>query len=127
MALRDRPYTVAGVPGSFRGKLFPRASMNIMHSSFAVYFLGKVPEEVKKPESPAWNKGKITYCESSKEVTEAYLAQFQAETETFFKERLLEMVDDGLLAILIPCRPEGMAVSESMLMQMVECVCSAIY
>lgn len=54
---QDRSYAVAGVPGSFQGKLFPRASMNIMHSSFAHHFLSKVPEEVKMPDTPARNKG----------------------------------------------------------------------
>lgn len=80
---RDRLYTVAGVPGSFHGKLFPGASMDVMHSSYALHWLSKVPEAVKRPGSPSWNKGRITYCESAPEVVEAFSAQLRMDLENF--------------------------------------------
>ncbi|OWM86260.1 loganic acid O-methyltransferase-like [Punica granatum] len=118
---QDRSYTVAGVPGSFHGKLFPKASMNVMHSSMALHWLSEVPKEVKGLESPAWNKGKITYSESAPEVIEAFSSQFQRDLEEFFKQRSFEMVYNGLLIILMPCRPDGTRPSESLLVQGNEC------
>lgn len=42
---------VAGVPGSFQNRLFPRSSINL-HSSFSLNWLTKVPEEITKQDSP---------------------------------------------------------------------------
>ncbi|PKI59783.1 hypothetical protein CRG98_019789 [Punica granatum] len=119
--LQDRSYLVAGVPGSFHGKLLPMASMNVMHSSYALHWLSKVPEEVKRPESLAWNKGKMTYFESAPEVIEAFNAQFHRDIEDFFKQRSMEMAEEGLLIILMPCRPDGSRPSESLFIQGIEC------
>ncbi|ONI31590.1 hypothetical protein PRUPE_1G321300 [Prunus persica] len=123
----DRTYMAAGVPGSFHGRLFPKASMNLMHSSFAVQWLTRVPQEVTKEVSPAWNKGRITYArnESSK-VEEAYAAQFARDMKAFFTARSAELADDGLLAILMPCRPEPSLPSESTLMNILECLGDAL-
>ncbi|XP_030529144.1 loganic acid O-methyltransferase-like [Rhodamnia argentea] len=68
----NRPYMGAGVSGSFHGRLFPAASMNLMHSAFALPWLTKVPEEVKKVSSHAWNGGRIPYAGSSHRVAEAF-------------------------------------------------------
>ncbi|XP_021824304.1 probable S-adenosylmethionine-dependent methyltransferase At5g37990 [Prunus avium] len=123
----DRTYMAAGVPGSFHGRLFPKASMNLMHSSFAVQWLTRVPQEVTKEVSPAWNKGRITYARSeSSKVEEAYAAQFARDMEAFFTARSAELADDGLLAILMPCRPEPSLPSESTLMNILECLGDAL-
>ncbi|KAK3421441.1 hypothetical protein EUGRSUZ_G02088 [Eucalyptus grandis] len=37
----DRPYCAAGVPGSFHGRLFPKASLHFVHSSYALQWLCK--------------------------------------------------------------------------------------
>ncbi|KAJ7943060.1 S-adenosylmethionine-dependent methyltransferase [Quillaja saponaria] len=113
----NREYMAAGVPGSFCGRLFPKASMNLMHSAFALHWLTKIPEELTDKESPAWNKGRITYVGSSNDVIEAYTAQFLRDMEDFFTARTVELVNNGLLAILILCRPEGTKPSESTIMQ----------
>ncbi|GMP59386.1 hypothetical protein CsSME_00022677 [Camellia sinensis var. sinensis] len=55
----DRQYFAAGVPGSFYGQLFPKSSIHLMYSSFALHWLSKVPEELLDNGSLAWNKGKI--------------------------------------------------------------------
>lgn len=123
----DRTYMAAGVPGSFHGRLFPKASMNLMHSSFAVQWLTRVPQEVTKEVSPAWNKGRITYARSeSSKVEEAYAAQFARDMKAFFTARSAELADDGLLAILMPCRPEPSLPSESTLMNILECLGDAL-
>ncbi|KAK4763843.1 hypothetical protein SAY87_013281 [Trapa incisa] len=118
----ERAYTAAGIPGSFHGRLFPMASVDIFHSASALHWLSGVPDEVKDPLSPAWNRGKVTYVESAPEVAEAYKAQFQKDIMEFFNARAMEIADNGLLAILMLCRPEGTAVSCSVAMDMFECL-----
>lgn len=122
----ERAYTAAGVPGSFHGRLFPESSVDLFHSAFALHWLPGVPDEVTRPVSPAWNGGKVTYAESAPEVAKAYKAQFRKDIGAFFKERSTEMVDNGLLAILMPCRPQGTAPSRSVLMAGFECVGHAL-
>ncbi|XP_041014617.1 loganic acid O-methyltransferase-like [Juglans microcarpa x Juglans regia] len=116
----DRQYMAVGVPGSFHGRLFPKASMNFMHSSFALHWLTKVPEEVTVENSSAWNKGRISYVGSSSEVVKAYTEQFVRDMESFFRARAVELTSHGLMAILMPCRPEGTLPSESIIMQVFE-------
>lgn len=43
--------------------------------------LAKVPDNVKNPESPMWNKGRITYAESASEVAEAFKEQLVHERQ----------------------------------------------
>ncbi|KAK3040756.1 hypothetical protein RJ639_029278 [Escallonia herrerae] len=118
----DRPYMAAGVPGSFYGRLFPKASINFIHSSYSLHWLTKFPEEVVKEESPAWNKGRITYVLSSCEVVKAFTSQFLSDMEAFFSTRSLEMERCGLMALLIPCRAEGTLPSDSIFCQFFECL-----
>ncbi|KAK3041307.1 hypothetical protein RJ639_001409, partial [Escallonia herrerae] len=90
----DRQYMAAGVPGSFQGRLFPKASMNFMHSSFALNWLAKVPKEVTQEYSSAWNKG----------------------------SKSLELAGDGLMVVIMPCRAEGTLPSESTILDVLECL-----
>lgn len=57
----DRPYYAAGVPGSFHGRLFPEASLHVVHSAHPLPWLGKLPEELLDANSPAYNKGRVYY------------------------------------------------------------------
>lgn len=102
----DRQYYVAGVPGSFYGILFPKASLDFAYSSCSLHWLSKVPEEVTDENSQAWNKGKIHYTNAHKEVLEAYSAQFDRDIESYLNARAQELVGGGLLAILIPGLPD---------------------
>lgn len=70
-----RKYLAAGVPSSFYGRLFPKASIHIFHSSTSVHWLFEVPKEITDKTSPAWNKGRISYTNSGKEVVEVYATQ----------------------------------------------------
>jgi len=36
------PYYVAGEPGTFYGRLFPKETVHFMHSSYSLHFLSKV-------------------------------------------------------------------------------------
>lgn len=99
----DRDYFAAGVPGSFHRRLFPKASLHFVSSSFALHWLSKVPDQVVDKNSPAWNKGKIHYLTASKQVKEAYSAQFAKDMETFLDARAKELVPVGLMALHVPC------------------------
>ncbi|CAI9102610.1 OLC1v1000907C1 [Oldenlandia corymbosa var. corymbosa] len=118
----DRQYMVAGVPGSFHGRLFPKSSINLMNSSAAVHWLSKVPEVVSARDSPLYNKGRITYARSSSQIVEAFRTQFYCDMKDFFNARSEELVPGGILAILMPCRPQGTSPSESMSIRVTECL-----
>ncbi|KAK9278614.1 hypothetical protein L1049_028187 [Liquidambar formosana] len=103
----DRRYYAAGVPGSFYGRLFPDESLFFVHSSFALHWLSKVPEEVVDKSSPAWNKGRIYYSNAADEVAKAYSTQYAEDMECFFHARAQEIVCGGLIVLIVPGRPNG--------------------
>lgn len=100
----EMKYFASGVPGSFHGRLFPSASLHLVHSSFALHFLSRLPEGVADKSSPAWNKGKISYSNSTPEVVKAYEDQYAKDLESFLKAREEEIVHGGLMIFLIPFR-----------------------
>ncbi|KAK2978452.1 hypothetical protein RJ640_023710 [Escallonia rubra] len=103
----SRKYFAAGIPGSFYGRLFPRCSLHLVHSSYALHWLSKVPEELLDKTSPAWNKGKINYTSSSDEVANAYAAQFQKDMKIFLNARAKEIVVGGMIILIMPGLPDG--------------------
>ncbi|KAF3943081.1 hypothetical protein ACB098_08G167700 [Castanea mollissima] len=108
----NRQYFAAGVPGSFYGRLFPKASLHFIHSSYALQWLSNVPKEVMDEGSPAWNKGGIFYTNAPKEVEEAHATQFAKDMESFLIARAQELVIGGLLALFIPAVPDNMSKSD---------------
>jgi hypothetical protein len=106
----DRQYFAAGVPGLFQGRLFPKASLHFVHSSYALHWLSMIPKELIDKTSPAWNKGRIYYANASNDIVgEAYLAQFGKDMESFLNARAQELVCGGLMALIIPCLPDGIS------------------
>ncbi|KAJ7954359.1 S-adenosylmethionine-dependent methyltransferase [Quillaja saponaria] len=103
----DRQYFAAGVPGSFYDRLFPESSLHFVHSSYALQWLSKVPEELLDKNSRAWNKGRVHYTSAPDEVTEAYATQFSKDMTTFLDARSKELVVGGLMVLIMPCLPEG--------------------
>lgn len=99
----NRQYFAAGVPGSIHGQLFPEGTLHFVHSSYALHWLSKIPDELVDEKSPAFNKGKIFYTDSCSEVVEAYAKQFARDMESFLDARAKELVPGGLMALLIPC------------------------
>ncbi|XP_028117644.1 probable S-adenosylmethionine-dependent methyltransferase At5g38780 [Camellia sinensis] len=93
----DRNYFAAGVPDSFYGRFFPKSSIHLMYSSFALHWLSKVPEELLDNGSLAWNKGKIHYTIASKEIADVYAAQFAKDMDTFFNARADEIIVGGIM------------------------------
>ncbi|KAG9449050.1 hypothetical protein H6P81_009015 [Aristolochia fimbriata] len=111
---KARRYFAAGVPGSFHGRLFPKASLNFVHSSYAVHWLSQVPNEVKDETSPSWNKGKIFSVEAKQEVQEAYSSQFAKDMEVFLKARADEVSVGGLMALTLPYTKGPVNVEQSL-------------
>lgn len=103
----DRKYYAMGVPGSFYSRLFPKACLHFVYSSFSLQFLSKVPEQVVDRSSPAWNKGRIHYSNSAHEVVEAYATQYAKDMECFLSARAQEIVGGGLVAFVVPGRADG--------------------
>lgn len=101
----ERKYYAVGNPGTFHCRLFPKASMHFVYSSYSLHWLSKVPPEVLDPRSPAWNKGKIFY--GRKEVEEAYFGQYMKDIDSFLKARSEELVSGGFMALLVPSIPDG--------------------
>ncbi|KAL7240153.1 hypothetical protein ACSBR2_005928 [Camellia fascicularis] len=108
----DRQYFAAGVPGSFYGRLFPKSSIHLMYSSFALQWLSKVPEELLDNGSLAWNKGKIHYTIASKEIADVYAAQFAKDMDTFFNARADEIIVGGMMILIMPGLADGVQYSQ---------------
>ena len=109
----SRPYFAAGVPGSFYGRLFPQSSIHIGHSSSALQWLSKVPEEVVDSNSPAYNKGSIYCTGTEKEVSKAFAAQFENDMGTFLNARAEELVSGGLIVLLTGGIPNGISLIQT--------------
>ncbi|KAK3012447.1 hypothetical protein RJ639_010370 [Escallonia herrerae] len=112
----DRHYFAAGVPGSFHGRLFPKASLHFVNASYAIHWLSRVPKDVVDEQSPAWNKGRVYYTNAPNQVIKAYSAQFARDMDSFFEARAQELVSGGLMTLVIPCLPVGTAPSQSPIM-----------
>lgn len=109
----NRQYFAAGVPGSFHGLLFPKASLHFIHSSSAAHWLSNIPVDVMDEGSPAWNKGRIFYTNAPKEVKDAYATQFAKDMESILFARAQELVSGGLLALFLSGIPDVMSNSDS--------------
>ncbi|KAI4386511.1 hypothetical protein MLD38_004439 [Melastoma candidum] len=103
----DRSYFAAGVPGSFHGRLFPDSSLHFVHSSYALHWLSKLPEELLDPNSPAFNKGRVHYTGGPDEVRKAYETQFAIDMAAFLRARSKEILGGGFLAVIMPGIPAG--------------------
>lgn len=109
----EKNYFVAGVPGSFHGRLFPESSLHIVHASYALHWLSEVPKEVLHKDSPAWNEGRIYYSSSSDAVANAYTAQFAKDMNNFLNFRATEIVAGGMMMLVMTAIPDGFHRSQS--------------
>ncbi|KAH6827800.1 hypothetical protein C2S53_017159 [Perilla frutescens var. hirtella] len=82
----DRNYYVAAVPGDFHRRLLPPSSLHFAYSSWALMWLTEAPE-------------------AAEYGGDGYLEQFERDLDSFLKCRAVEMVDGGLMALLIPGVP----------------------
>uniref|UniRef100_A0A9I9CI07 Jasmonate O-methyltransferase n=1 Tax=Cucumis melo TaxID=3656 RepID=A0A9I9CI07_CUCME len=95
------PCFISGVPGSFYGRLFPKKSLNFVHSSSSLHWLSEVPEGLLEGEGKRrLNKGKLYISSTSpRSVVEAYGEQFKSDFGRFIKSRSEEMVSDGRMVL----------------------------
>ncbi|XP_011070215.1 probable S-adenosylmethionine-dependent methyltransferase At5g38780 [Sesamum indicum] len=100
-----RLYYASGVPGSFHGRLLPKASLHFAYSSYTLNWLSEVPKEVEDDTSPTWNRGKIHCFGARKEVLKAYSNQYVKDVEAFLESRAEELVAGGLMALIVPAVP----------------------
>ncbi|KAI3940183.1 hypothetical protein MKW92_019680, partial [Papaver armeniacum] len=109
----EKRYFAAGVPGSFYGRLFPRASLHFVNSSTALHWLSRVPKGPAGDIKSAWNKGRIHYSNASDEVFQAYSAQYVMDMEAFLLARGHEIVCGGLMFILVPAIADETLISQT--------------
>ncbi|KAK4410196.1 Loganic acid O-methyltransferase [Sesamum angolense] len=97
----ERHYQAVGLPGSYHGRLLPKASLHFAYSSWALHWLSQVPTAVADPTSPAWNKGRVHYLGARQEVVDAYSSQHAKDIETFLEARAQELVSGGLMVLVL--------------------------
>ncbi|XP_010528684.1 PREDICTED: probable S-adenosylmethionine-dependent methyltransferase At5g38780 [Tarenaya hassleriana] len=86
----------AGVPGSFYGRVFPRNSLHIGHTSYTLHWLSRVPgENIGKQNSPAHKE------------------QFEKDIENFLEARSEELVPGGLMIVLGLCISDGVPFAQT--------------
>lgn len=97
------PCFVSGVPGSFYGRLFPKNSLNFVHSSSSLHWLSKVPDGLEGDGGRmTMNKGKLYISPTSPQsVLEAYGAQFRNDFSTFMKSRSEETISGGRMVLTL--------------------------
>lgn len=104
---------VSAVPGSFYGRLFPKKSLHLVHSSSSLHWLSQVPASLDSKASTALNKGKIYISKSSPQcVLDAYSLQFQNDFSLFLKSRAEEVVPGGRMVLSFMGRPTSDPTSE---------------
>ncbi|MED6220149.1 hypothetical protein PIB30_042063 [Stylosanthes scabra] len=99
---QQRNYYATAVPGSFCGRLFPKQTIHLVHSSAALCWLSKVPNEITDSDSSAHNKGRIHYTDAPKQVVDAYAAQYRKDMGNFLHARAQEVVENGLMLLQFP-------------------------
>ncbi|KAJ0263810.1 Salicylate/benzoate carboxyl methyltransferase [Hirschfeldia incana] len=85
---------VYGAPGSFYSRLFSCNSLHFIHSSYALHWLSKVPENLEN------NKENVYISNSSPQSAfKAYLNQFQIDFTMFLRLRSEEIVSNGRMVL----------------------------
>ncbi|KAL3824504.1 hypothetical protein ACJIZ3_020533 [Penstemon smallii] len=75
----ERPYHAAGLPGTFHGRLLPKKSLHFAYSSCALHWLSETKDYANH--------------------------QFAKDIQSFLEARADEVVDGGLMALLVPALP----------------------
>ncbi|KAL8476687.1 hypothetical protein ACS0TY_029108 [Phlomoides rotata] len=96
-----RKYFLAAAPRSFYNRLFPKESIHFAHCSTALHWISRIPDEVTERSSNAWNKGRVHYSGAGKEVKNAYSTQYDKDMNSFLNARGKEVVDGGLMALVL--------------------------
>ncbi|XP_077225615.1 putative jasmonic acid carboxyl methyltransferase 2 [Tasmannia lanceolata] len=96
---------VAGVAGSFYGRIFPSKSLHFVNSNGGVHWLSQVPQGLQNEMGISLNKGRIYIAKTSPpSVYKAYLAQFQKDFSLFLKSRSEEVICGGRMVLTLAGR-----------------------
>nr|XP_027094040.1 jasmonate O-methyltransferase-like isoform X2 [Coffea arabica] len=91
---------ISCVGGSFYGRLFPKKSLHLVHSSSSLHWLSRAPPRLAVDAAVPLNKGKIYISKTSpSSVSKAYLSQFREDLSLFLKSRSEEMVPGGRMVL----------------------------
>ncbi|MCO5573128.1 hypothetical protein L7F22_026893 [Adiantum nelumboides] len=91
----------AGAPGSFYGRLFPTASLDLVICSYSLHWLSQVPPQLLDRSSPAWNGDHTWTHRASKHAQDAFAVQSQADVKNFLKCRAHEISKGGMLFLYL--------------------------
>ncbi|KAJ7517537.1 hypothetical protein O6H91_21G028100 [Diphasiastrum complanatum] len=95
-----RWYFAAGVPGSFYTRLFPRNSLHLVVSFFALHWISKIPEIAQARSSNESNEGSRSLYFPMPEVIEDFTKQAHTDLCSFLNHRAEEIVSGGILFLV---------------------------
>ncbi|KAK6922675.1 SAM dependent carboxyl methyltransferase [Dillenia turbinata] len=85
---------VAGAPGSFYGRVFPRRSLDFVHSSSSLHWLSQAPQGLKNNKDTIYMSDMV-----SNEVFQSYKKQFWDDFASFLQSRAEEVVPGGRMVL----------------------------
>uniref|UniRef100_A0ACD6ANR6 Uncharacterized protein n=1 Tax=Avena sativa TaxID=4498 RepID=A0ACD6ANR6_AVESA len=92
------PFSIAGLPGSYYTKLFPRQSVHLFHSSFCLHWRSELDLTVNKEMYK--NKANIYIGKTTPpDVAKLYQEHFQKDMLLFLKLRYEELVLGGQMVL----------------------------
>ncbi|MCL7037851.1 hypothetical protein MKW94_017804 [Papaver nudicaule] len=99
---RFGPCFVAGMPGTFYGRLFPSGTLHFAHSSYCLHWLSQVTTAAVLL-APKFVIRELIYISKSSppSVIEAYLKQFTNDIRVFLECRSEELVDGGRMVLTL--------------------------
>ncbi|XP_044965133.1 anthranilate O-methyltransferase 2-like [Hordeum vulgare subsp. vulgare] len=93
-------FYIAGLPGSYYTRLFPRQSCHLFHSSFCLHWRSRVPAGLEGGGRKYLNEGNIYIARTTPAgVAELYRRQFQNDMLLFLKLRYEELVVGGQMVL----------------------------
>ncbi|KAK1279707.1 Salicylate O-methyltransferase [Acorus gramineus] len=96
------PCFIAGVPGSFYGRLFSRSSLHLVVSSTSLHWLSQVPVGLHSGTNAHLNKGRLYISKTSPPgVLRSYLEQFQLDFSAFLMSRSQEIIIGGCMVLTL--------------------------
>ncbi|CAM0906988.1 unnamed protein product [Alopecurus aequalis] len=89
------PFYIAGLPGSYYSRLFPRQSCHLFHSSYCLHWRSRVPAGVEN-----LNEGNIYIAKTTPPgIVELYRQHFQEDMLLFLRLRSEELVLGGQMVL----------------------------